>query len=195
MNRQVEIIQNLTDKEVLFHLYLTQGLMLAVSGIAGFFVFDNLSAFFSIWEWNLHDIVVIGGGTALAVVILDFALMKFLPDNWYDDGGINEKVFQTRGIPHILFMSAVISLTEELLFRGVLQTQFGLVAASIIFALLHFRYLRKWVLFIMVFSLSFLLGWIFDFTGNLWVTVFAHFLIDAASAFKLRYDYLRENPS
>ncbi len=78
-----------------------------------------------------------------------------------------------------------------MLFRGVLQTHIGLWAASLIFAVLHFRYLSKWLLFIMVTAISFLLGLMYEWTGNLFVPMTAHFIIDAVFACQIRFEHVR----
>ncbi|WP_449536787.1 CPBP family intramembrane glutamic endopeptidase [Ferdinandcohnia sp. Marseille-Q9671] len=189
--RQAEIIKNLEDKEIVFHLYLTQGILLLVSLGLGIFLFDKWSSFIELWKLKDWNILIIGGGIAIGVVLIDFALMQWLPKSMYDDGGINERIFQRRSIPHIFLLCLLISFTEEILFRGVIQTHFGLIVASVIFALLHVRYLYKWVLLLTVIALSFLLGYIYELYQNLWITVFAHFLIDFIFAIKLRMDYLR----
>ncbi|MEH7224246.1 type II CAAX endopeptidase family protein [Bacillus sp. JJ1566] len=189
--RQADIIKHLPDKEIVFHLYLTQGILLVVSLVLGFFLFDNWSSFIKLWDWKDWNIFIIGSAFALVVVFVDFLLMKWLPEAMYDDGGINERIFQKRSIPHIFILCLLISFSEEILFRGVIQTHFGLVIASSIFALLHVRYLYKWVLLASVVLLSFLLGYIYELYQNLWITVYAHFWIDFIFAVKLRIDYLR----
>lgn len=188
--RQADIIKHLPDKEIVFHLYLTQGILLFVSLVLGFFLFDNWVSFIKLWNWNDWNILFIGSAFALLVVVIDFLLMKWLPEAMYDDGGINERIFQKRSIPHIFILCLLISFSEEILFRGVIQTHFGLLIASIIFALLHVRYLYKWVLLTSVILLSFLLGYIYELYQNLWITVYAHFWIDFIFAVKLRIDYL-----
>lgn len=125
------------------------------------------------------------------VLALDFLMMRYLPKKWYDDGGINEKIFRTRSIPHLFLLCMLIAFSEELLFRGVIQTSFGLLMASAIFAALHVRYLSKWFLFTTVVLLSFFLGYLYDVTENLWVTIFAHFLIDFVLAVHIRLAYLQ----
>lgn len=190
--RQADIIKHLPDKEIVFHLYLTQGILLFVSLVLGFFLFDNWVSFIKLWNWNDWNILFIGSAFALLVVVIDFLLMKWLPEAMYDDGGINERIFQKRSIPHIFILCLLISFSEEILFRGVIQTHFGLIIASIIFALLHVRYLYKWVLLTSVILLSFLLGYIYELYQNLWITVYAHFWIDFIFAVKLRKDYLRK---
>jgi membrane protease YdiL (CAAX protease family) len=190
MKRQAELIQTMSDKEVLVHLYITQLLLLFLSFIIGLFFFD-WESFGQLWQFSFHDVIVYGAGSALIVLIVDFALMHYLPEDWYDDGGVNEKIFQTRSIPHIFFLCLLIAFSEEILFRGVIQTNFGLVFASIIFALLHVRYLSKIFLFIVVVLLSFFLGYVYELTHSLWVTIFSHFLIDFVLAVKIRFDYLQ----
>lgn len=44
-----------------------------------------------------------GGGSAVIVLSIDFLSMRYLPEHWYDDGRINEKIFENRSIPHIFF--------------------------------------------------------------------------------------------
>ncbi|MFS1518123.1 CPBP family intramembrane glutamic endopeptidase [Bacillus sp. SM2101] len=189
-NRQQRLLQNMDDREILFHLYATQTLMIVAAIIFGFFLFPDFKSFKELW--NLFDfrIILYGGGIALFVIITDLLFMKYLPNELIDDGGLNEKIFQHRSIPHIFFLTIVIAFSEELLFRGVIQTHFGIVVASVIFALLHFRYLQKWVLFTSVIFLSFLLGYMFLKTNNLFVTTFAHFLIDFILAVRLRLNYI-----
>ncbi|WP_010284296.1 CPBP family intramembrane glutamic endopeptidase [Bacillus timonensis] len=190
--RQADIIKQLPDKEIVFHLYLTQGILLIVSLALGLFLFDNWTSFIELWKWKDWNILFIGSAFALVVVFIDFLLMKWLPEAMYDDGGINERIFQKRSIPHIFILCLLISFSEEILFRGVIQTHFGLLIASMIFALLHVRYLYKWVLLTSVVLLSFLLGYIYEVYQNLWITVYAHFWIDFIFAVKLRLDYLNK---
>ncbi|MGP3608261.1 lysostaphin resistance A-like protein [Anoxybacteroides rupiense] len=190
MSRQSKQIQTMSDREVLRHLYVTQGLLLIISSGLGWFLLDGTS-FERMWRWETATVVLYGGGGALLVLALEFLLLCYLPKEWYDDGGINEKLFQTRSLPHLLWPCLVIAFTEEWLFRGVLQTRFGLLVASLIFAVLHVRYLAKWFSFIMVMLLSFFLGYLYAWTGILWVTISAHFFINFVLAVHIRLDYLQ----
>ncbi|WP_237664441.1 CPBP family intramembrane glutamic endopeptidase [Sutcliffiella horikoshii] len=190
-NRQAEVIKNMSPKELLFHLYLSQLAFLVIGVILAFILFDNFASFFRIFPWKPLEVLVIGTIVGISVVGIDLLLMKWLPKDLLDDGGINEKMFQTRSVPHIFFLAIVISTAEEFLFRGVIQTHFGIWVASIVFALLHIRYLHKWVLFLSVVIISFLLGYLYEVTGSLYVTIWAHFLIDVLLALKIRYDYVK----
>jgi len=192
MKRQAEIIQSMSDHQVLIHLYITQLLLLILSFILSWFFFD-WETFLQLWHFELTDFMIFGAGSALTVLMIDFTLMRFVPEHWYDDGGINKKIFRGRSIPHIFILCLLIAFCEELLFRGVIQTNFGLIVASVIFAVLHVRYLAKKLLFVMVVLLSFFLGVLYELTQSLWVTIFSHFLINFVLAVKIRLDYLRAN--
>ncbi|MEC0973520.1 CPBP family intramembrane metalloprotease [Bacillus velezensis] len=172
-------------------LYATQLLILAVSGVIGFFFFTDIHDFLKLWHIRDDNIIWYGVTLAVLVIFADLAVMKWCPSHLYDDGGINVLLFKNRPVLHILFLTLLISFSEEILFRGVLQTHIGLWAASFIFTVLHFRYLAKWLLFMMVAGISLLLGLIYEWTGNLFVPVTAHFIIDAVFACQIRFQYVR----
>lgn len=81
-----------------------------------------------------------------------------------------------------LLLAAASGVAEEAFFRGALQPRVGLVAASLIFGLAHFvpkRELAPWTIFSI--GAGFLLGALFDATGNLLAPVVAHVLINAVN--------------
>ena len=173
-----ELINRATDKELQNSLYLTQVMILIISFILGMFLFDDLAEFIALFIWDLQQIILWGGIAGVAVVLLDLILMKLLPSHYYDDGGLNERIFRNRSISQIAFIAAIVAVPEELLFRGMIQTHFGLISASIIFAIVHYRYLFNWYLFLNVIGLSFFIGYVYLQTNNILVTIFMHFLID-----------------
>ena len=142
-----ELIADLTDKELLFHLYMTQIILFAVSFILSILLFDHFS-YFNHMHWNDVRIIFIGVPCGLAVVIIDIILMKWLPSSYYDDGGLNERIFRNKPILQIIWIASLVAFSEELLFRGIIQTKVGLILASLIFAIIHFRYLHNWYLFL-----------------------------------------------
>lgn len=172
-----ELIISLTDKDLLFHLYMTQIILLAISFILGFLLFDHFS-YLSKIHLNDVNIAIIGIPAGVAVVIIDIVLMKLLPASFYDDGGLNERIFRKRSFLHIIVIAGLVAFSEELLFRGIIQTRVGLIFASIIFAIIHYRYLFNWFLFLNIILLSFVIGMIYEWTDNLAVTIVMHFVID-----------------
>ncbi|MEI5907150.1 CPBP family intramembrane glutamic endopeptidase [Bacillus spongiae] len=176
-NRQAELIKQLSDRELTFHLLFTQGLMIGLSIIL-FWVFQTE------WEHYLGLFVIdvklfiIAVTIGLVVVGIDLILMKVLPAHYYDDGGINERIFSKRSFLNITFLALLIALCEEILFRGIIQTNIGWLWASLIFAVVHIRYWTSWFLIMNVTLLSLTIGWIFEWTGSLLVTIIIHFIID-----------------
>src|SRR5699024_8268823 len=115
---------------------------------------------------------------AIILVIVEMILYKILDDAHFDDGGINKKIFQGEQIRWIIIITLIVAISEEVLFRGVIQTTFGYIFASSLFAIIHIRYLKKPILFLLVLFTSFLIGYLFLITENLLVTIFFHFFVD-----------------
>ncbi|MET3727972.1 membrane protease YdiL (CAAX protease family) [Fictibacillus halophilus] len=173
-------IDQITPKELLLNVYFSQSLfMIGAFGLAFFFKVSFP------WELNALDLSVdewlLAISTGLFLPFLSIQLKKRLPEESLDDGGINEKIFGSLSYVHIFFLTGIIAFAEEWLFRGVLQSLLGLFLTSIIFAVLHVRYIKKPVLFSIVCGLSFWLGMIYEMTDNIWVPFIAHFLIDFIS--------------
>ncbi|WP_062356247.1 CPBP family intramembrane glutamic endopeptidase [Bacillus kwashiorkori] len=177
-NKQKDIVAKLTDKELLLNVYLSQLILLIISLVLSWLLFSNVFTPLQFYNFMDGQILTVGVSAACIVVLIDLILMKQLPPRFYDDGGINERLFTDRGVFHIFLMCICIAFTEELLFRGVIQSYFGLIVASIIFALVHYRYLFNWFLFVNIVLLSFFIGVIYEWTDNLAVTTVMHFLID-----------------
>lgn len=182
--QQVQIDQ-LDDKTLLLNLYLTQGITLVV-GLVWILISGRnplqLLSFpkgYEPWVW--------GAGLAIVVVIVDLIVSRFGPDDLTDDGGVNERLFRNRSFWHIVVMTFVVGVCEEMLFRGAIQHTLGPYWTSIIFAAIHVRYLRHWIPTLMVFLISYALGTIYVWTGSLWAPIFAHFIIDLIMGLILRY--------
>jgi membrane protease YdiL (CAAX protease family) len=84
-------------------------------------------------------------------------------------------------------MSFGVAFCEELLFRGAIQHAWGAYWTSVLFAAIHIRYLRHWLMTGLVFCISYGLGWVYVRTGTLWTPVIAHFLVDFVMGCIIRY--------
>lgn len=69
--RYEDIIKELTDKELLFHLYLTQVLILAIAFILSIILFNSFEEFQALFVLDDINILVIGAAAGLAVVLID----------------------------------------------------------------------------------------------------------------------------
>ncbi|WP_234998346.1 CPBP family intramembrane glutamic endopeptidase [Salirhabdus sp. Marseille-P4669] len=186
---QAEIIKSLTNKELVFQLYLSQAIIFIVAIISGFFVIDS---WFSLLRWDLTQLLLYGVLPAIAVVLIDILLMRFLPRKYYDDGGINERVFTSLSKVHIPLLVLFVAISEEMLFRGVIHTTFGFFIGSVTFALVHVRYLCKPVLFVSIMFMSFFIGYLYEITDNLLVTIVAHFFVDLILAYIIKFKWGEE---
>lgn len=176
--KQKDLIKQMTDEELQTSLLLSQFMLFSVAIILSFILFDRFTDWINLFSWNVKEVIYYGVLPGLLIVIIDVIIMYVLPKKHYDDGGINERIFKNRSIPSIFCIAFVVAVSEELLFRGVIQTIFGYVFASSIFALIHVRYLRKPVLLISIIFISFYIGYLYEKTGNLYVTITTHFVVD-----------------
>lgn len=173
------------ERTLLANVYLTQGftllLGLGLLWLQGRSVVDvlKLPSGFEPLLW--------GTGFALAVLLADIVLSRWVPEEVADDGGINRMLFGSRPLWHIALLSLVVAVCEELLFRGAVQHWIGPYWTSILFAVLHIRYLKHWLMTGIIFSISYGLGWIVLQTGTLWTAIFAHFMIDFIMGMIIRY--------
>lgn len=176
--KQVDKVKLMTTKEVHLSLYVSQLLFLIISIILSFFLFEHLIDWFQYYRFNIRDIIIYGVLPAVVLVFIEIILMKRLPKEMFDDGGINEKVFKGASVGTVFLIALVVAICEEVLFRGVIQTTFGYIFASSLFAIVHVRYLKKPVLFIAVVITSFVIGYLFEQTENLLVVIMFHFTLD-----------------
>lgn len=177
-NKQAELIKQLTDRQLSQQLILTQLLLLFVALLLGFIFFTHWSEFTSLIDFTDKSIWTLGVPAGILVVVIDLLFMRWLPEKYFDDGGINERIFGALSISAIFGLTALVAISEEILFRGVIQAEFGIWIASLVFAFIHVRYLYNWFLFSNILLLSFFIGIIFEITGNLVVTITMHFVID-----------------
>ena len=119
-----------------------------------------------------------------------------IPDSWRVTFDNLEKTYNERAIAIIglknageylialVVMAFLPALCEEALFRGGLQNLLtratrkawvGIVVASIIFSVIHL----SWYLFLPRFFLGVILGLIYYYSGNIWLSVLGHFMNNA----------------
>lgn len=187
MRKQSDIIKQLSDHELKIQLVLSQSLLIFLSIILSYVLFDSLIDWFDYLKLSYFDILIYGVIPGLLIVTIDLVCMNILPKRLFDDGGINDRIFHNRSVADIFFLTLLVAIAEELLFRGVLQTSFGYLIASGLFVLVHFRYLKKPILLLSIILVSFYIGYIFVLTENLLVTITAHFVVDFIFGLVIRF--------
>ena len=87
-------------------------------------------------------------------------------------------------------------IAEEALFRGALQPRVGLVAASLLFGLAHFVPRREFAAWTWTtIAAGFMLGLLFQETGNLIAPTVAHFIVNALNLRWLSVNYGSSDPT
>lgn len=176
--KQSDIIATMTPKELRLNIVYSQLFLCVIATVLALFFFNSIDDWTNLFKFKLKEIIVYGFGAGFVVVILELVLYLIIPKRYFDDGGINQKIFEHCPISELIVLTLCIAITEEFLFRGVLQTNFGLVIASVLFILAHTRYLRRPLLLSLLIILSIYLGLLYEWTGNLFVPIATHFTID-----------------
>jgi membrane protease YdiL (CAAX protease family) len=178
--------RQLNESTVLLNLMLTQLIVLVLAGVI--FLIQRSNPLHGMFAWST-GVGVWGWAVALAgaILLVDLAVSRFVPEEVTDDGGINRLLFSTRSLWQIALMSFGVAFCEELLFRGAIQHAWGAYWTSVLFAAIHIRYLRHWLMTGLVFCISYGLGWVYIRTGTLWTPVIAHFLVDFVMGCIIRY--------
>lgn len=169
---------------LLWNLILTQ-LLITVLAVLLLWFQDRLT-----WElwlpagWEMWGLGIAAG---LSVVGLDRFLYQRVSKDQLDDGGLNRLLFQNLSFAGIAGIAAWVAVAEELLFRGAIQHWFGVIGTSLLFTLIHFRYLKKWILVTMLFGVGCLFGGLTEWTGSLIPAVVAHFTVDLVLGLWIRF--------
>lgn len=128
----------------------------------------------------LHAVLMYPGGEANPIYRLVFKpFKKFLVSN-----------LPEFSIEDIIFISVISGIAEEILFRGWLQNQLGLVMASILFGLIHIWGKEGIGYGIYAMGMGAVLGWLMKVTGNLWAPVCAHGVNNFIGLLSLKYGFV-----
>ncbi len=179
-------IQELSERTLLINLYFTQGLILLIAVILIWWLDITMDILFTAHDGAGVTIITYGILFAALVLLSDYILARWIPKHISDDGGMNKKIFANRPLWHLITICLVVSICEELLFRGTIQNGIGVYWTSIVFTVIHVRYLQHWLMTLLVFGISYGLGWIYIQTGTLLTPIIAHFMIDFVLGYYLR---------
>lgn len=179
-------LQEVDDATLCLNLWLTQGLILAIAASCSLWLhgWDGTLGLFRLPPMSVVGWAVV---VAVAVIVTSVAMDRYLPPNWQDDGSINERIFGNMSTAGIVLVCVAVGFGEEWLFRGVIHPFAGNLWTSVIFTIVHTRYLRKPLLVISMFGTSWLLGLLFELEHSLWPPILAHIGIDLVLALYLRY--------
>ena len=128
----------------------------------------------------------LGAGALVGVLVVAATRVAVRRTAWARELHVEfRQIFGPLSTRDVLVFAALSSVAEELFFRGALQPSIGIVLSSLVFGLLHVgpsRRFAPWTA--MAIAMGFVLGVLFQATGNLLAPVVAHLVINALN---LRY--------
>lgn len=89
------------------------------------------------------------------------------------------KLLTPMSLPMIMTLSLFSAIGEEIFFRGAIQNQFGIIASSLLFGLVHFpieKTMIPWTLSATI--MGFVLGGLYLYAGHLLAPITLHFVIN-----------------
>lgn len=125
----------------------------------------------------------------LYLINMDIPLPDFLIAMEDSTNDLIEGIVAVNSLPELLLVLVLVALTpaigEELMFRGLLQriiTYNGLnkhlavIVSALVFSAIHMQFQG----FLTRFALGLILGYLFVFSGSLWISIIAHFLFNGS---------------
>jgi len=166
-------------------LLLAAAIWIQISGI-------ELHSAFRLGKYSLIAGILAGCGTASSGFVIVW-LGKVLknPPKWLD--GLRKIVFEeiaplfsSLKTVDVFLLAMSSGFCEEVFFRGVLQSQLGLLPTSILFGLFHCPSPRHLSYGLWALSAGLLFGWLRNWTGSLWAPIIAHTLSNLIAISMLR---------
>jgi membrane protease YdiL (CAAX protease family) len=103
-------------------------------------------------------------------------------------------LFKDLNLADIVLIAVSSGFCEESFFRGVMQTQIGLIPTSIIFGLVHCPAPRYLSYGLWAAGAGLFLGYLRDYTGSVWAPIIAHGLSNLIVIIYLGYFFKVEPP-
>ena len=136
---------------------------------------NTLYAFVPPIAESAHPVLAILAGlaTCAAGVGLVLLLLKVFGFEHFRFPEI-EELIDTTSNSELALLYLAAGIGEEMLFRVVLQTLFGILPAAILFAATHIAYWKKPIVMLDVFVLALMLGALFAYTQSFWLCAAVH---------------------
>jgi membrane protease YdiL (CAAX protease family) len=138
----------------------------------------------------LRDILIGTAGTVIPFILFCFSLSEkakavpIIRSLRNTITGDIRTLFASTSFVDICLISSVAGLAEELLFRGVIQAKWGIIAASILFGLLH-SVTPAYILLTTV--IGFYIGLLYHIFQSLLIPIQLHCIYDFGALIYLRY--------
>ncbi|NLD45971.1 MAG: CPBP family intramembrane metalloprotease [Clostridiaceae bacterium] len=137
------------------------------------------------WLW-----LVAGYGSMVCVFLI---LLKIKSPEYFYDEAVDLLI--TTLSPFQLIITFILGgVAEELIFRGIIQLWFGLIPSSVLFTLIHVRYLKKPYMALETLCLGLILGTLYILTKSIWICTVAHILMNMTTAWIIKSKKINYTP-
>ena len=125
---------------------------------------------------------LLGALAAVATVSLGLLAYRLLPVLRQLAEELAPRLVDGAKVGSLVLVSVFSGVGEETFFRGAVQQEFGLVAASLVFGLVHVGPDRRYLVWtVWAVMAGFLFGVLYEITGGLLAPIFAHSAHNAAT--------------
>ncbi len=176
---------------ILIQLGLSFCLLFFAGAVYYFMVFQPSGEFvgFYPFDFGIRSLSWLLVGFLIALLIV-WCFLTFLPrQKLYDENvlAFSQSISLWFALP-FFFLNA---LSEEMLFRGALQYQWGIFIATIAFTLVHFSYYKKPFMLLQVFAQGLLLAFLYEMSESLWVCILCHTGVNWLLIYLIKKKYIR----
>ena len=131
------------------------------------------------WQTALGGVLGLVIGAVVAALVIHWRPMRVVAKRL-----ASLIAWETLRTSDLFAIALLAALGEEPLFRGALQPLIGVVAAAVLFGLLHATSAAHVILACLM---GLLLGWLYHWSGNLWPPIAAHLTIDLIAGLLLAH--------
>ena len=180
---------NYSREKVLWMVIIPQIILLVLSmGWIYFIPQDNISAYFKFSYIIILEGIGIGIGLSTLGYVFYIIIKKTKSLNSTVElfERILSPAFRNLNALDIFLLSFTAGFCEEIFFRGLVLTKFGIILSSIAFGLLHLPGLKFWIYALWAMLSGFILGFLFIWSGTLYLPIVAHAVNNICGMFLLR---------
>lgn len=125
--------------------------------------------------WNLHAFLW-GLGGAMVLLAASGLVLWTSPALREAMAALDALILRPLLVRDAIVLAVLSGVGEELLFRGVIQAEWGIIPASVLFALLHIPERRLWIYGLWALFAGLFLGNLYSWSNNLLVPMLVHII-------------------
>ena len=177
-------------EKLLWTVLIPQMILLTISTL--WIYFDSKNYVLQYFKKFNIQILICAIITGIILAILGYVFYKWMKKTkrFYSMVELFEEVlspsFSNLKQQDVIILSMVSGFSEEIFFRGLLYTHFGISVSSLAFGILHMPGFKFWVYAVWATLSGALFCILLSFSGSLWLPIIAHIINNIIGMFILR---------